>query len=84
MLNKFIFQAQKLLEGNSPNQQFTEAQLSVLRSTHLHLPLVELRDKISQLRKNSPKTLLKQHSASVIEFINEFLISIRKTQLDHD
>jgi len=83
MLNKFIFQVEKILQQKLPDLQFSDEQLSILHSPQLHCSLNELKEKrIPQLRNKAKNILPREHSEDLKVFFNEFLISIRKTELN--
>jgi hypothetical protein len=82
MLNKFIFQVEKILEQKLPNLEFTDEQLPFLHFPQLRFSLNELKERIYRLRNKAKNFIPREHSKEVKVFFNEFLISIRKTELN--
>ncbi len=86
LATKFVYQAQKLLAGHVPDQQFTEQQLAVLINCRAgQVPadhVTQLLDTITNLR-NSRATW--QHVVTKTDasknICNDWLIRVRKTFL---
>lgn len=83
---KFVYQAQKLLAGHVPDQQFTETQLAALVNCRTgHVPadhVAQLLSTITNLRNGRAtwQHVVTKNDASKI-ICNDWLIRVRKTWL---
>jgi len=81
MASKFVFQTEKLMNGGTPNLDFKPEELEILSGKIPPKKPEELLSKIGDLKKTIMKNNKNSKNDSAKDFLNEWLLSLRKSLL---